>query len=222
MLTNKSTKLSNTNYHFNNTNFSSNLNLNNLNTFNNSNPSPKTSQNNIYYHNTNDSQRSKNFNNNLNQKTLGSSSKLLNTYNSASFSNRKFPNLNMNTNASKTQSMTSSNSKQPLTTYISCSTLQSGIASYSIPKTRRFRDSYKVAYCDSIYSLPEFRQSGVSIGNGKRKDLFDKKQGIPSPLDYVFTSGIEDNLKKKKGFSIARRFKIIVNLVFFVLILQLC
>jgi len=121
----------------------------------------------------------------------------------------------LQTTISKNQTISSSNSKILPTTYISCSTLQSGIASYSIPKTRRFKDSYKVSYCESIYSLPELKSTGVSIGNSTRKHLFDKKFNVPSVHDYVHTSVFEENVKKKKGYSISNKIKIKVKLLGF-------
>ncbi len=135
--------------------------------------------------------------------TNGSNRQIL-TNNSRSLNYRKFTSLNMHTNSSKAQSINSSTSKLPVTTYISCSTLQSGVASYSIPKTKRFKNSYNKAYCDSIYNLPEYKSTHVSIGNSTRKDLFDKSKGnIPSPQDYMFNSLFEDNLNKNKGYSIS-------------------
>lgn len=168
------------------------------------NPSPKASTNNFFYNNTNESPKSNNLN-------TFSSSKLLNTLNSAGYNYRKFTSINLQTNASKNPSMNSTNSKNSPTSYISCSTLQSGVASYSIPKSRRFKDAYKVSYCESIYSLPEFKRTGVSIGNSSRKNLFDKKLDIPSVHDYVHTSVFEQNLNKKKGYSISNKIKIKVN-----------
>lgn len=210
MLTTKSSKLSNTNYHFTNTNFNPNFNQN----INNPNQSPKTNTNNNIFYNyneTNNESPKSNINQNI-QNTFNYSSKLLQTFNNtAGFNQRKTTNLNLQTNASKNQSLNSSNSKFPLTTYISCSTLQSGVAAYSIPKTRRFQDSYKISYCDSIYSLPEFKKSGVSIGNGTRKDLFDRKGDVPSPHDYMCTSVFEQNVSKKKGFSLASKIRIKVS-----------
>jgi hypothetical protein len=171
----------------------------------------KTSTNNILSTFTNESPKS----NNLNNVNTYSSSKLLKTYNTANYNFRKYSSINLQTTTSKNQTISSSNSKILPTSYISCSTLQSGIASYSIPKTRRFKDSYKVSYCESIYSLPELKSTGVSIGNSTRKHLFDEKFNVPSVHDYVHTSVFEENVKKKKGYSISNKIKIKVKLLGF-------
>jgi len=171
--------------------------------------SPKGSTNNAFFSKTIDSPKSINFNN---MNTL-SSNKLITNNSLKNLNLRKFTTLNTNPNVTKTQSMNStSSSKFPLSTYISCSTLQSGVASYSIPKSKRFKGMYKTAYCDSIYNLPDYKSTGVSIGNSKRKDLFDKnKENIPSTHDYFFTSIFEDNLNKKRGNTISNKFNITVR-----------
>lgn len=167
--------------------------------------SPKYSSNNILYNNTLESPKSI-----LNHLNTYNSSKQLLTNNSKSLNLKKFSSIN--TNASKNLSMNSSLSKHPVTSYISCSTLQSGVASYSIPKTTRFKNSYKNAYCDNIYNLPEYTSTGVSIGNGPRRELWDKeKANIPSSHDYVSTSIFEENLIKNKGYTIANKHEIKVN-----------
>jgi len=91
--------------------------------------------------------------------------------------------------------------------------LQSGINTYWIPKTRRFKDTYKVSYCESIYSLPELKRPGINIGNSTRKHLFDKKFDVPSVHDYVHTSVIEENVNKIKEYSISNEIKIKVKLL---------
>lgn len=172
------------------------------------NVSPKGSSSNVlnYLNNINDSPKSNNLN------TFGSS-KLQITNASRGVNLRKFTSLNLITNNSKSQSINSVNSKNPVSSYISCSTLQSGEpVSYSIPRTRRFKDSYKNPYCDSIYNLPEYKSTGVSIGNSPRRELFDKSKGsIPSTHDYYFNSLFEDNLIKNRGVTISTKLNIKVN-----------
>jgi len=120
---------------------------------------------------------------------------------------------NMPTLASKSQSIKSVSSRFPVTSYISCSTLQSGVASYSIPRTSRFKDSYKNPYCDNIYNIPDYKSTGVGIGNSARKELWDEKAYIPSTHDYTFNSVFENNLIKKRGYSIVN--KHIIKVIFF-------
>lgn len=166
--------------------------------------SPKYSSKNFLYSNTLESPKSQ-----LNQLNTHSS-KLLLTNNSKSINLQKFASIN--TIASKNSSLNSSQSKYPVTSYISCSTLQSGVAAYSIPKTTRFQNSYKSLYSDSIYNLPELKSTGITIGHSPRKELWDKeKANIPSTHDYVFTSVFEDNVFKNKGYTIANKHEIKVN-----------
>ena len=136
-----------------------------------------------------------------------SSNKFLTTnYKSQSLNLKKFNSKNFQTNSSRSGN-NFGNTKYPVSTYISCSTLQSGIACYSIPKQERFENSYKKNYCDSIYNLPELSKKNlVSIGNSKRKEIVTKdKKNIPSSQDYFFTSIFEDNLTKHKGFSLSSK-----------------
>lgn len=172
------------------------------------NVSPKGSSSNVlnYLNNVNDSPKSHNLN------TFGSS-KLQITNASRGVNLRKFTSLNLITNNSKNQSINSVNSKNPVSCYISCSTLQIGEpVSYSIPRTRRFKDSYKNPYCDSIYNMPEYKSTGVSIGNSPRRELFDKsKRSIPSTHDYYFNSLFEENLVKNRGVTISSKLNIKVR-----------
>jgi len=173
-------------------------NLNNLSP----NISPTYSSNNILYNNAFESPKSL-----VNLQNTHSSSKFLLTNNSRGINLKKFSNLN--TIVSKNLSLNSSTSKYPVTSYISNSTLQSGIASYSIPKTTRFKNSYKEASCSSIYNMPEYKSTGITIGNSSRKELWDKeKANIPSTHDYVFTSLFEDNIIKNKGYTIVNKHEI--------------
>ena len=70
-------------------------------------------------------------------------------------------------------------------------------------------------YYEYIYSLPELNSTGVSIGYSSRKHLFDKKFDIPIVHDYVHTSVFEENMNKKKGYSISNKIKIKVKLLGF-------
>lgn len=171
------------------------------------NVSPKYSPKNILYNNSLESPKSI-----VNQLNTQNSSKLLLTNNSRSINLKKFSSFN--TLASKNLSLNSSISKLPVTNYISCSTLQSGTASYSIPKSTRFKNSYKEAYCDSIYNLPEYTSTGVSIGNSPRRELWDKeKANIPSIHDYVKKSLFDENIIKNKGYTIVNKHDIkVINL----------
>ena len=45
--------------------------------------------------------------------------------------------------------------------------------------------------------------------------MFDKKFNVPSVHDYVHTSVFEENVKKKKGYSISNKIKIKVKLLGF-------
>ena len=129
------------------------------------------------------------------------------TTNSLGINMKKFNITDMPTNYSKgQQSNFSSISKYPpVTTYISTSTLQNGIASYSIPKQKRFSTSYRMATCQSIYNLTEHKTKGITIPHSTRKDNFRKADLTPSSQDYVFTSLFDDNLRMKKGISISTK-----------------
>ena len=67
----------------------------------------------------------------------------------------------------------------------------------------------------SLFSLPELKRPGINIGNSTRKHLFDKKFDVPSVHDYVHTSVIEENVNKKKEYSISNEIKIKVKLLGF-------
>jgi len=175
------------------------------------------STNNIFYNLTIESPKNTNAFNET-KMLLTSNSKHLNLRKYTTNTFNGFTTMNMNTNSSKNLTINSTtSSKLPVSTYISCSTLQSGIASYSIPKAKRFKNSYKPAYCDTIYNLPDYKSTVVSIGNSVRKDLFDKnKANIPSTHDYVFTSLFDDNLNKKRGYSIAG--KHLIKVLFYIIL----
>ncbi len=123
---------------------------------------------------------------------------------------RKFTSFDQISNNSRNHSIISINSIPPVSTYISCSTLQTGEpVSYSIPKTRRFKDSYKDSYCESIYNMPEYKRTGISIGSSPRRELFDKtKEIIPSTHDYYFNSLFEENVIKNRGVTISSKINI--------------
>jgi len=121
------------------------------------------------------------------------------------------------TNYSKMGSLNSSSiSKNPVSNYISTSTLQSGIASYSIPRQKRFLNNYNESPCDSIYNLPEYKRIGITIPHSIRKSSFLKKDQTPSSQDYVFTTVFDDILKSKKGisFSTKHSLKVKINFLF--------
>lgn len=169
--------------------------------------SPKNGVNTLIYSNILDSPKSlcKNY-----QSSSLSSSKLY-TQTSKNLNLQKFSSINNLTNSNSSRSINSS-LKYPVSTYISCNTLQTSIPSYSIPKTRRFKNSYREAYCDNIYNLPQHKSTIVSFGNGVRKDLYDKsKYPLPSPQDYLFSSIFDDNISKNRGFSITERPKVKVS-----------
>lgn len=115
------------------------------------------------------------------------------------------------TNNSGTLSSKNLKTKSPIPTFQSCSTFQSGnMISYSIPKQERFRNSYKKASCDSIYTLPEVKSPRyTSMGFGLRQEFINKKEieAKPSPHAYDFKSLFVDNIKKEKGYSISQRIK---------------
>ncbi len=180
--------------------------------------SPREGSNELFFSPTNESPKNTLSNTNGFNETkmlLTNNSKYLNLRKYNNISTNGFNTLNTNTTSSKLLTINSTSSSMlPISTYISTSSLQTGIASYSIPRTKRFKNTYKSSYCDTIYNLPDFRSTGISIGNGKRKDLFDKNKGfIPSTHDYVFTSVFDDNLNKKKGASMAGKSQIRVNIV---------
>jgi hypothetical protein len=81
--------------------------------------------------------------------------------------------------------------------------LQNSVCTWSFPKERRFKNSYKDALTESYYQLPEFYKNsrGTTMGYGK-KTLPFKNEKIPSPADYKIKSSFEENLKNKKGFSL--------------------
>jgi hypothetical protein len=131
--------------------------------------------------------------------------------------NKKFSITNNNkTNSSKLGTTNSSMSKNPITNYISSSTLQSCFPSYSIPKEKRFDDNYNKSICDSIYNLPEYKRIGISMPLSIRKNPFIKKDKTPSSQDYVLTTIFDDNLKHKKGISISTKFSKKVNKYYFI------
>ena len=138
------------------------------------------------------------------------------TNNSLGLNMKKFSitNNHLATNFSKigsTNSSISMSRNNPITNYISCSTLQSGVASYTIPREKRFTHNYRNASCNSIYNLPEFKRTGVTMPQSTRKDSFVKKDLTPSSQDYVFTSLFDDNLKFKRGISISTKHSIKVK-----------
>jgi len=152
--------------------------------------SPREGSNELFFSPTNESPKNTLSNTNGFNETkmlLTNNSKYLNLRKYNNISTNGFNTLNTNTTSSKLLTINSTSSSMlPISTYISTSSLQTGIASYT----------------------------GISIGNGKRKDLFDKNKGfIPSTHDYVFTSVFDDNLNKKKGASMAGKSQIRVNIV---------
>jgi hypothetical protein len=134
------------------------------------------------------------------------------TNNSFGLINKKYSiTNNFKTNYSKIGSINSSISKNSITNYISTSTLQSGFPSYSIPKEKRFDDNNNKSICSTIYNLPEFKRTGITIPHSIRKNPFVKKDEIPSPQDYVISTVFDDNLKHKRGISISTKHSIKVN-----------
>lgn len=135
------------------------------------------------------------------------------TSNSLGVNMKKFNMTNMQTMYSKGQSTFSNSSKYPITTFVSSSTLQTGSASYSIPKQKRFKNSYKEASCQSIYNLTDYKSKGITMPHSTRKDNFKKSESTPSSQDYVFTSVFDDNLKLKRGISISTKNSLKVNII---------
>lgn len=139
----------------------------------------------------------------------------MNTNNSLGLNFKKFSLTNPN--YSKLGSLNSSSmSKNPITNFISTSTLQSGVASYTIPREKRFNES-RNNFADSVYNLPEFKSTGITMPQSTRKSNFVKKDMTPSSQDYIFTSVFEDNVKHRKGISITNKHAIKVrDFLFFV------
>ena len=143
---------------------------------------------------------------------------------------KKFDIINNNSFNSSTKSKinnTSLNSSNnPISNYISCSTLQSPCnVSYTIPKEQRFRNIYHSGYCDSLYSLPELsKNTSITIGKSRRKDFIAKdKIIIPSSQQYSFNSLFEENLIKKRGYSISNKifYKVKYSKLFFIRLMNL-
>lgn len=115
------------------------------------------------------------------------------------------------TNNSATLSSNVLKTKSPIPTFQSCSTFQTGnLIAYSIPKQQRFRNSYKKASCESIYTLPELKSPrSTTMGFGFRKEFINKKEldQKPSPVEYNFNSLFLDNIHKRKGYTISNRIK---------------
>lgn len=142
------------------------------------------------------------------------------TINSQVMHTKKYSFTSSPTNISKAGSMYSNMSKNPVTNYISCSTLQSGVACYSIPKEKRFENFYRKPICNNIYNLPEYKSPGITMATSKRdKSTFYKKDLTPSSQDYIYTSLFDNNIKHKKGISISTKhsIKVIDYLSFIIL-----
>jgi hypothetical protein len=85
--------------------------------------------------------------------------------------------------------------KNPLNTSISKNL-------WTFAKNDRF-DKIKV-YCDSIYNIHGLKPSryGVSIGKGKKSDFTHDLTSSPASTAYFRRSFFDENIAKKKGFSI--------------------
>lgn len=139
----------------------------------------------------------------------------MHTNNSLRLNSKKFNFTNLPSNVSKIGSLNSSHSKFPITNYISTSTLQSGVASYTIPRQKRFDNkNQKNNSYSSIYYLPEFKSNGITMPQSTRTNSFLKKDVTPSSQDYTFTNLFDYNVKKKKGISISTKYSIKVKFIF--------
>lgn len=81
---------------------------------------------------------------------------------------------------------------------------------YTIPKEKRFRNSFIKPACENIYDLPDFKTTkSTAMGYGHRKDIFNKREVecFPSPMNYKYPDLFEDNFKKGKGISISQKIK---------------
>ena len=82
------------------------------------------------------------------------------------------------------------------------------VAKYTMPKQERFRGDYKRPLCDSIYEIPDYKNTkSTGMGLGSRREIINRKEteNMPSPLNYKHTSIFEDNYRKSKGSSISQR-----------------
>ena len=119
---------------------------------------------------------------------------------------KKYSLTNIPNNISKIGSNMSTISRHPVTNYISTTTLQGGSpASYTMPRQRRFIGLHRKASCESIYNMPEFKKTGLSMAQSTRQNSFVAKDKTPSSQDYVFTSVFDHNVKYKKGISISTK-----------------
>lgn len=180
---------------------------------------------NMTYNNTNNNKLTENGNNIMDSPSKNSFAGIylhtnnpintLNSQNSLRLS-KKFSITNSPNNLSKMGSMYSSASKNnPVTQYISTSTLQSGVASYSIPKEKRFENLFRKASCNEIYSIPEYKQKGITMPQSKRKSSLLPEEITPSSQDYIFTTQFDDIVKHRRGISISTKHSIKVDKLFF-------
>jgi len=79
---------------------------------------------------------------------------------------------------------------------------------YTIPKDKRFKDSFKRPICHSIYELPDCKNKKTTgMGYGIKSSIINTKeiQGMPSPNSYRIPTLFENNFLKGKGVSISQK-----------------
>ena len=91
------------------------------------------------------------------------------------------------------------------------------IGKISIPKKERFMDDYKRPLCDSIYEIPDCKNTkSTGMGFGSRREIINAKEteNMPSPLNYKHSSIFEENYRKSRGCSLSQRLNYKVSNIF--------
>lgn len=100
--------------------------------------------------------------------------------------------------------------------YKSSSSLQNSVYSWSFSKSGRFDGLYKKPISDSIYCIPDGKNSRcASQGFGKRIEIKNRAgQNSPAPNTYKIISCFDSSVEHKKGAVLLEKYPpIVLNLL---------